>query len=108
MRQTRRDRTLGSAIAKRDSDTNIHNYRVTLYSVRLGEKLGISAVAMQGLKFTFDALITIIRKLRGNHLDPEIVDLFLEHAERLYEEICTEDETLLKKMLEECIKAYFQ
>jgi len=42
-------KVLGSAIAKRDSDTNIHNYRVTLYSVRLGELLGISRAAMQGL-----------------------------------------------------------
>lgn len=42
-------KVLGSAIAKRDSDTNIHNYRVTLYSVRLGEWLDISRVAMQGL-----------------------------------------------------------
>jgi HD-GYP domain-containing protein (c-di-GMP phosphodiesterase class II) len=42
-------KVLGSAIAKRDSDTNIHNYRVTLYSVRLGEKLGLSNIAMQGL-----------------------------------------------------------
>jgi HD-GYP domain-containing protein (c-di-GMP phosphodiesterase class II) len=42
-------KVLGSAIAKRDSDTNIHNYRVTLYSVRLGEKQGISNAAMQGL-----------------------------------------------------------
>lgn len=42
-------KVLGSAIAKRDSDTNIHNYRVTLYSVRIGEKLGLSGVAMQGL-----------------------------------------------------------
>ncbi|MEA3412127.1 MAG: HD domain-containing protein [Pseudomonadota bacterium] len=31
---------LGSAIAKRDSDTDVHNYRVTLYAVRLAEKLG--------------------------------------------------------------------
>lgn len=42
-------KVLGSAIAKRDSDTNIHNYRVTLYSVRIGEKLGLSNSAMQGL-----------------------------------------------------------
>lgn len=31
--------TLGSAIAKRDSDTNSHNYRVTLYSIMLAEAL---------------------------------------------------------------------
>lgn len=42
-------KVLGSAIAKRDSDTNIHNYRVTLYSVQIGEKLGLSYSAMQGL-----------------------------------------------------------
>lgn len=42
-------KVLGSAIAKRDSDTNIHNFRVMLYSVRLGEKLKLSPVAIQGL-----------------------------------------------------------
>ncbi|GAM10910.1 putative protein [Geobacter sp. OR-1] len=42
-------KVLGSAIAKRDSDTNIHNYRVTLYSVRIGEKLGLTPLSMQGL-----------------------------------------------------------
>jgi HD-GYP domain-containing protein (c-di-GMP phosphodiesterase class II) len=40
---------LGSAIAKRDSDTNIHNYRVTLYSVRIGERLALPLSSMQGL-----------------------------------------------------------
>jgi len=33
---------LGSAIAKRDSDTDLHNYRVTIYSVCLAEKLGLA------------------------------------------------------------------
>jgi len=33
-------RVLGSAIAKRDSDTDSHNYRVALYSIRLAEALG--------------------------------------------------------------------
>lgn len=32
---------LGSAIAKRDSDTDAHNYRVTLYSLRLAEAAGL-------------------------------------------------------------------
>ncbi len=32
---------LGSAIAKRDNDTDAHNYRVTLLSVRLAEALGL-------------------------------------------------------------------
>ena len=33
---------LGSAIAKRDSDTDLHNYRVTIYSVCLAEKMGLA------------------------------------------------------------------
>lgn len=33
---------LGSAIAKRDSDTDLHNYRVCLYSIRFAEACGFS------------------------------------------------------------------
>jgi HD-GYP domain-containing protein (c-di-GMP phosphodiesterase class II) len=32
---------LGSAIAQRDVDTNAHNYRVTIYAVRLAETMGL-------------------------------------------------------------------
>ncbi len=202
-------KVLGSAIAKRDSDTNIHNYRVTLYSVRLGEKLGISNAAMQGLikgaflhdvgkiaipdtillkpgqltgeefaimkthvkhgvdiicgyawlkdaddvvrchheRFdgsgyplriageniplnarifaivdVFDAITSkrpykeplslgasmkIIEDAMEYHFDPVIARLFLENAENLYQEICTEDEALLLTKLEGCISCYF-
>jgi HD-GYP domain-containing protein (c-di-GMP phosphodiesterase class II) len=41
--------TLVGAIAKRDSDTNAHNYRVTLYSTRLAEAVGVDDKTMQGL-----------------------------------------------------------
>jgi len=34
-------RSLGNAIAKRDSDTDAHNYRVTLYAVALAEIMGL-------------------------------------------------------------------
>lgn len=34
-------KVLGNAIAKRDSDTNLHNYRVTLYAIRLAEAVGL-------------------------------------------------------------------
>lgn len=34
---------LGSAVALRDSDTHLHNYRVTLYAVRLAQALGLAA-----------------------------------------------------------------
>lgn len=40
---------LGSAIAKRDSDTDIHNYRVTLYSLRLAERVGLGKEDLQEL-----------------------------------------------------------
>lgn len=42
-------KVLGSAIAKRDSDTDIHNYRVTIYSIRLGEAAGLGEKHMLGL-----------------------------------------------------------
>ncbi len=41
--------TLGSAIALRDSDTNAHNYRVTIISVRIAEALGLSPQTIQTL-----------------------------------------------------------
>lgn len=40
---------MGSAIAKRDSTTDSHNYRVTLYAVRLGEALKLDEEAMSNL-----------------------------------------------------------
>lgn len=40
---------LGSAIAKRDSDTDAHNYRVSLYSARIGEAMGLGRIEMQTL-----------------------------------------------------------
>ena len=40
---------LGNAIAKRDSDTDAHNYRVTLYTVHLAEAAGLDTRTMRGL-----------------------------------------------------------
>jgi len=40
---------LGSTIAKRDSDTSAHNYRVTLYAIHLARALGIPNTAMPDL-----------------------------------------------------------
>jgi len=42
-------KVLGSAIAKRDSDTDVHNFRVSIYSVRIAEAMGLSDKAIQGL-----------------------------------------------------------
>jgi HD-GYP domain-containing protein (c-di-GMP phosphodiesterase class II) len=40
---------LGGAIAKRDSDTDAHNFRVTLYSTRLAEAAGLDHGAIRSL-----------------------------------------------------------
>jgi len=40
---------LGGAVAKRDNETNAHNYRVTLYAIAFGEALKLSSVQMMGL-----------------------------------------------------------
>jgi len=40
---------LGRAIAKRDSDTGAHNYRVAWIAARIGEQLGMAGSAMQAL-----------------------------------------------------------
>jgi HD-GYP domain-containing protein (c-di-GMP phosphodiesterase class II) len=40
---------LGCVVAKRDSDTDEHNYRVTLYALRMGETLGLSREQMRAL-----------------------------------------------------------
>lgn len=42
-------KVLGNAIAKRDSDTNAHNYRVTLYAVRIAEAIGLDESAIRSL-----------------------------------------------------------
>jgi len=40
---------LGSAIAKRDSDTDAHNFRVTVYSARIAEEMGLDSETMRTL-----------------------------------------------------------
>jgi HD-GYP domain-containing protein (c-di-GMP phosphodiesterase class II) len=40
---------LGCVVAKRDSDTDEHNYRVTLYALHMGEALGLDADQMRAL-----------------------------------------------------------
>lgn len=42
-------RVLGNAIAKRDSDTDIHNYRVSIYSVTLAEAYGLQGKLIRSL-----------------------------------------------------------
>jgi len=42
-------KVLGSSIAKRDSDTDAHNYRVCIYAVRIAETIGLNPHEIQGL-----------------------------------------------------------
>jgi len=41
--------SLGNAVAKRDSDTSEHNYRVALYSIELAQQVGLKRTALQEL-----------------------------------------------------------
>jgi HD-GYP domain-containing protein (c-di-GMP phosphodiesterase class II) len=79
---------LGSAIAKRDADTDAHNYRVSLYAARLGEKIGLGAEDMRGLiKGSFihdvgkigipDAIL-----LKPGRLDEEEFRIMQTHVEK--------------------------
>jgi len=40
---------LGGAIAKHDNETNMHNYRVTLYAIALAEAINLPSDKMMGL-----------------------------------------------------------
>lgn len=40
---------VGSAVATRDSETSMHNYRVATYAVRLGEEIGLKPAQMRDL-----------------------------------------------------------
>ena len=42
-------KVLGGAVAKRDSDTDAHNFRVTIYSVRLAEAVGLDEKSIRAL-----------------------------------------------------------
>ncbi|MCX8069932.1 MAG: hypothetical protein N2738_05450, partial [Thermodesulfovibrionales bacterium] len=41
--------TLGNVIAKRDSDTSSHNYRVTIYSIHIAKELLLDYNSIRGL-----------------------------------------------------------
>ncbi len=78
---------LGNAIAKRDSDTNTHNYRVTIYSIRLAEALGLSREEMTGLikgAFLHDLGKIAISDnilLKPAELTPEEIEVMRTHVQ---------------------------
>jgi HD-GYP domain-containing protein (c-di-GMP phosphodiesterase class II) len=77
---------LGCAIAERDSDTNSHNYRVTLYALRLGEAIGLAREQIHDLiagAFLHDVGKIGIRDpvlLKPGKLTPEEFDVMKTHV----------------------------
>jgi HD-GYP domain-containing protein (c-di-GMP phosphodiesterase class II) len=77
---------LASAIAKRDSDTDVHNFRVTLYSVRLAEALHLGNSEIQSLikgAFLHDVGKIGIRDnilLKAGRLNEEEFGLMKDHV----------------------------
>jgi len=78
---------LGSAIAKRDSDTDAHNYRVSIYSVRLAEAVGLEVEAIRRLikgAFLHDVGKIAIRDvilLKPGKLDESEFEVMKTHVE---------------------------
>lgn len=79
-------KVLGSAIAKRDSDTDVHNYRVTIYSVKIAEKLDLSSQSIRRLikgAFLHDVGKIGISDnilLKPGHLDEEEFKIMKNHV----------------------------
>jgi len=77
---------LGSAVAKRDNDTDIHSYRVTIYAVRLAEELGLPENEIRSLikgAFLHDVGKIGIRDsilLKPSHLTSEEFKEMNEHV----------------------------
>jgi HD-GYP domain-containing protein (c-di-GMP phosphodiesterase class II) len=98
---------LGSAIAKRDSDTNAHNYRVTIYAIHLGKALGLDNAALSRLiKGSFlhdvgkiaisDAILLKPGKLTFEEF--EVMKTHVRHGSEIirnYEWLCDADDVVL-------------
>ncbi len=78
---------LGSAIAKRDSDTDVHNYRVSIYSVRLAEAVGADRHTIRSLikgAFLHDVGkigITDNILLKPGRLDEQEFEIMKQHVQ---------------------------
>lgn len=77
---------LGCVVAKRDSDTDEHNYRVTLYALHMGEALGLDTRQMRALTkgaFLHDVGKIAIRDdilLKPGRLTREEFDIMKTHV----------------------------
>jgi HD-GYP domain-containing protein (c-di-GMP phosphodiesterase class II) len=95
---------LGRAIAKRNSDTGAHNFRVAWIATRIGERLGLSMRAMQSLivgSFLHDIgkiSIPDAILLKPGALDPreiEIMHTHVAHGEEIVACIAWLDEAMV-------------
>lgn len=79
---------LGRAIAKRDSDTGVHNYRVAWIAARIAERMGLMGNAMQSLiagSFLHDVGkigIPDAILLKPGKLDSDEMDIMRTHVEQ--------------------------
>jgi len=77
---------LGATIAKRDSDTDAHNYRVSIYAIRLAEAIGLGKKEIQSLikgSFLHDVGKIGIRDnilLKPGKLDEDEFETMKEHV----------------------------
>lgn len=79
-------RSMGNAIAKRDADTDAHNYRVTLYSVAIAEAIEVPRDTISSL--VLGAFLHDVGKigipdrilLKPGKLDQEEFDIMKTHA----------------------------
>ena len=80
--------SLGRSIAKRDSDTGAHNYRVAWIACLIGEQMGVAGQKMQSLiigSFLHDAGkigIPDAILLKPGKLDPEEFDIMKTHVQQ--------------------------
>jgi HD-GYP domain-containing protein (c-di-GMP phosphodiesterase class II) len=80
--------TLGNAIAQRDSDTNVHNYRVSIYASHIGEELNLPDQTMRTLikgSFLHDAGEIGIPDeilLKNGKLDEKKFEIMKTHVEQ--------------------------
>ncbi|MBP1748610.1 MAG: metal dependent phosphohydrolase, partial [Deltaproteobacteria bacterium] len=56
---------------------------------------------------SYDETMDIMKKGRGSHFDPDIIDRLFMIGEDLYREICEADEGRLRKILRENIRPLF-
>lgn len=99
---------MGEAIAKRDSDTNIHNYRVTLYAIRLAEALDYPANRMSAL--IAGAFLHDVGKIGipdAILFDSEIVAVFVANAAQWYRDIYQQPSEAVEAILRQQVARTF-